>query len=390
MGVRSAAGVTPAAPAAAAALGGHGAAIRLCDGMAKKALIVKVYCCCGVIKTEIAKGKNAERIWYTLRFESGNPGGPRNWTEYSERLVERGSRECSLEWIHRMDEDLAEMNRGKRGAPFRYPDKMIEWARSKHAWEGKDYRSLEGELREIMKLVGKDAISYSQMFKRCRELDMIGPAAKELDPEWVRLKNMENSTVPGAVPKKAGGDSSGLKLTVRGEWMREKWKIHRGWVKIHILAGLETSEILSYSVTTEETGDPKMLLAMVDDAVARGHWIKKVYLDGAYDTIAVWKGLKARSIGFAVNIRRNASTRSRNGCPDRAAAVRVRNKIGDGMWKIIHGYPYRWKVESVFSDFKRVMGETLKAKSFREMVREIDSKIRIHNSNKNILWGGGN
>jgi hypothetical protein len=356
--------------------------------MAKRKLIMKIYCCCGLIKTEIATGKDAERIWYTLRFE--NNGGPKNWTEYSECLVERGSKAYCLDWIHRMDEELEAMNRNKRGAPFLYPRSMIEWARSKHAWEGKDYRSLEGELREIMKLAGKNAISYSQMFKRCKALDVNGAAVRELDPDWVRLKNTENSRVPGAVPRNAGADSSGLKLTVRGEWMREKWKVRRGWVKLHAFADLNTGEFLAYSVTTDKVGDQKMLLAMVDDAVARGHWIKKAYLDGAYDTIYIWKGLRARGIRFVVNIRRNASTRSRKGCPERALAVRTRNRIGDRMWKIIRGYHLRWKVESVFSDLKRVMGETLKARSFQDMIGEIDSKIYLHNSNKAIMWSGRN
>jgi hypothetical protein len=267
---------------------------------------------------------------------------------------------------------------------------MIEWARNKHTWEGKDYRSIEGELREIMKLAGREAVSYSQMFKRCRKLDMIGPAVKELDPEWVRRKNTENGAVPGAAPIKAGADSSGFKVTVRGEWMREKRKVRRGWVKLHPLSDLERNLILSYGVTTEEEGDPGMLLPLVDDAVSRGHWIERVFLDGAYDTIDIWNGLRARGIGIVVNIRRNASTRSRKGCTHRARAVRTRSKIGDRMWKIIHNYFFRRKSESVFSDLKRVFGETLKAKSFGAMVREIDEKIRIHNANKTILWGGSN
>ena len=29
-------------------------------------------------------------------------------------------------------------------------------------------------------------------------------------------------------------DSSGAKVTTRGEWMRQKWKVRRGWIKVHI------------------------------------------------------------------------------------------------------------------------------------------------------------
>ena len=350
-------------------------------------MIETIYCCCGKIGTRILTGKMAEKEWYSLRFSHGDPKGPRNWTEYNERLVMRGYSSFSLYWTHSMADELTEMNRGKRGAPFRYPRSMIVWARNKHAQEGKDYRSLEGELRAIMSIVGGKAVSYSQMFKRCRDLDMMGAAVDELDPKWVRLKNLENSMVPGAVPIDGAGDASGFRAAVRGEWMREKWKVRRGWVKLHALSDTRTNVVLSYSVTTEETGDARMLLAMVDDAVARGHWIKTVYIDGAYDTIKIWKGLKERGIGVVVNIRKDAATRSRNGCPQRALAARMRNGIGDKLWKTIHRYGRRWKAESVFSDLKRIFREDLKAKSMGAMVREIDSKIIVHNMNKAVIWG---
>jgi hypothetical protein len=335
-------------------------------------------------------GKRAEAVWNTLRFEHGDPNGPKNWSDYSERLVERGSVLFSLYWIRRITEELEEMNRGKVGAPFLYSGSMIEWARNKHVREKKDYRTLEGELREIMRFVNGKAISYSQMFKRCRRLDVIGAAVKELDPAWVKIKNIDNSMTPGAVPIISAGDASGIKITVRGEWMREKWRIRRGWVKLHLLCDTRTNTVLSYSVTTDEVGDPKMLLAMVDDAVVRGHWIRRVYLDGAYDWIEIWKGLKERGIEIVTNIRKNASTRSRKGCPERALTVRTRNNIGDRMWKIIHGYGRRWRSEGTFSDFKRVFGEDLKARSFDAMVMELDSKVCVHNMNKAILWGCSN
>jgi len=382
--------LTPSAPAVSSGMIGASGDHPEYDRMARKALITTIYCCCGTVRTVILTGKAAETVWYTLRFMHGDPNGPKNWTEYNERLVQRGSAAFSLYWIWRMDEELELMNRRKRGTPFLYPDSMIEWARNKHARERKDYRSLEGELREIMKFAGKKAISYSQMFKRCRRLDIMGASVKELDPAWVKMKNIENSKVPGAVPKNVAADTTGLKLTVRGEWMREKWRVHRGWIKLHSLSDIKNNTVLSYGVTTELTSDHATLLAAVDGAVARGHWIKCVYLDGAYDKVLIWNGLKSRGIGIVTNIMKNASTRSRKGCPQRALAVRIRNKIGDKMWKTIHRYGRRWKSESAFSDLKRVFGEELKARSFDSMVREVGAKIHVHNLNKAIVWGEQN
>jgi hypothetical protein len=50
-------------------------------------------------------------------------------------------------------------------------------------------------------------------------------------------------------------DSSGIKVTNRGEWIREKWKIHRGWIKIHLAVNVETKEIVGIEVTEETLSD---------------------------------------------------------------------------------------------------------------------------------------
>jgi len=349
--------------------------------MARKEHIVKIYCCCGDIGTRILRGREAQKVWDRIRFRDGGC-----WTDYSEGLVRRGCATGDLAWIRHIDEELEEMNRGKVGRPYRYPDSMVEYARRRHAKDGTDYRTLEGELREIMGLVGRHAISYSQMFKRCRKLDMLGAAVAEKDPVWVRLANTANTAAAGGKGITAAIDVTGMKVAVRGEWMREKWKVRRGWVKVHALVDVSTGKVLSYCVTTEETVDSKMMFALVDDAVSRGHALERVYLDGAYDHRKIWNGMKERGIEMIVSIRKNASTSSL-GCPQRAAAVRVRNRIGNRLWKLVHRYGLRWRVECVFSDLKRVMGETLSAKSFPAMAREIDQKIALHNNFKDVIAG---
>ena len=347
--------------------------------MARKEHIVKIYCCCGFLGTAVAKGKEAQKIWDSIRFKKGGC-----WTDYNEGLVRRGGAGGGLGWVRLMEEELRGMNRGKRGRPYEYPDSMVEYARKRHAKDGTDYRTLEGELREIMGMTGKHAISYSQMFKRCRKLDMMGAAVAEKDPLWVLAANAANREAAGSRGITAAIDVTGMKIAVRGEWMREKWKIRRGWVKLHAIVDVSTGKVLSYSVTTEEVADSKTIFALVDDAVARGHALERVYLDGAYDHRGIWNGMRNRGIGMFVNIRKNASTSSR-GCTQRAAAVRVRNRIGDKIWKLVHRYGLRWRAECTFSDLKRVMGETLTAKSFQAMAVEIDAKIVLHNEFKDII-----
>lgn len=49
-------------------------------------------------------------------------------------------------------------------------------------------------------------------------------------------------------------DSSGTKITNRGEWMNKKWNIHRkGYLKVHIAVDIKSKKILSMEVTDEHT-----------------------------------------------------------------------------------------------------------------------------------------
>jgi hypothetical protein len=77
-------------------------------------------------------------------------------------------------------------------------------------------------------------------------------------------------------------DSTGIKVANRGEWMREKWKTRRGFIKIHIIAvDVKSKQITSIQVTKENVADGKMLKSLVYDALSKAD-VKKVIADGAY------------------------------------------------------------------------------------------------------------
>ena len=60
-------------------------------------------------------------------------------------------------------------------------------------------------------------------------------------------------------------DSTGVKVTNRGEWIRHKWKVKRGYLKIHIAVDIKKKRILSLQVTSEQVHDGKVLPELVDD-----------------------------------------------------------------------------------------------------------------------------
>ena len=59
-------------------------------------------------------------------------------------------------------------------------------------------------------------------------------------------------------------DSSGVKVSNRGEWIRHKWKVRKGWIKVHIAVDVKTKEVVSIEITDESVGDGKMLSSLAD------------------------------------------------------------------------------------------------------------------------------
>jgi hypothetical protein len=78
-------------------------------------------------------------------------------------------------------------------------------------------------------------------------------------------------------------DSTGIKVTNRGEWIRDKWnRGRRGFVKIHMAVDIRTKHIVSMKVTKEDVSDSTMLKPLVQLAATSS--INKAIADGAYDS----------------------------------------------------------------------------------------------------------
>ena len=66
-------------------------------------------------------------------------------------------------------------------------------------------------------------------------------------------------------------DSTGIKVTNIGLWMRDKWHIKnnnkKGYLKIHVAVNVKTKKILSIKVINEHVHDSKALPELVDDVI---------------------------------------------------------------------------------------------------------------------------
>jgi len=83
----------------------------------------------------------------------------------------------------------------------------------------------------------------------------------------------------------------------------------------------------------------------------------KVIADGAYDSRRNIRFLSNCSIELPIKMK--ASTKARECMPSKLSVIEQKEDLD--VWKENHECGYRWTAESVFSAFKRILGEHVKA-----------------------------
>src|SRR5579863_6217447 len=152
----------------------------------------------------------------------------RNWAEYNESLVRRGEVLLDFDLLDEWNQELKKMNRRKEGAPFRYPEPFMRLLAYLHVLFHLPYRQEEGFVRSLSKYVtGLEVPAYSTIWERTNQLDMTLGGVKTDQPISIAL------------------DSSGIKVTNSGDWMRKKWKVKRGYLKIHLAVDARSKEAVS-------------------------------------------------------------------------------------------------------------------------------------------------
>ena len=102
-------------------------------------------------------------------------------------------------------------------------------------------------------------------------------------------------------------DSTGIKVTNRGQWMRDKWNVKKkGYLKIHIAVNIKTKKILSMKVTDEHVHDGKALPELVDEVIKsyKKITIGKLFGDGAYEGNKIFRYLGNKGILSFIKVRK--------------------------------------------------------------------------------------
>lgn len=281
-----------------------------------------------------------------------------NWHNYNKSLVRRGEIVLDFEIIDNWNDDIHKMNRGKEGALYRYPESFILLLGYMRVYFHLPFRQTEGV---ITAHAGKKVPSipdYSTINRRVNKLD-------------IRINERIGNDIVIVL------DSTGIKVTNRGEWLPHKWNVRKGYLKIHLAVDIKRKKIVALDVTSEEVHDSSKLKGLID-IILEKNTLKRVIADGAYDTNENFRYLSDNNIQAAIRVRKNSSYNRSTSCLPRRRAVLCQLKNFE-RWKTRVRYGSRWMAETVFSSLKRMFGEYVTANRFPNMVKEMILKASLYN-----------
>lgn len=284
-----------------------------------------------------------------------------SWKEIDAKYVRQGELLLELEFVEGWGREVADMNGGKEGRPFRYPESFITFVGIIRTVFHLPNRQSEGFFRALSKYVAIEAPDHTTIGRRVSRLDL------RLDEHLI----CSNEPVAIAV------DSSGVKVTNRGDWVRKKHGLERrGWLKLHVAVDTRSGQILSMEVTEEDVHDTRILKPLVRGSMKVAD-VGKALGDGAYDSRANFQFLSDNGVEPVIKVRKNSVPRAR-GCYARKYAVQEQLQDREG-WSKRHDYGHRWMAESAFSSIKGRLGEHVKAKKLQNMIQEVRLKVFTYN-----------
>jgi Transposase DDE domain len=298
-----------------------------------------------------------------------------DWPSYNRSIVRRGEILFSYDFLDGWDPELESMNQNKKGKPFLFPDSFILAIGYIRYSFHLPYRQTEG----IINATGKNLPfkpSYGHICKRINKLSVDIKKGKIADDDYIILSI----------------DSTGTKITNRGQWMDKKWNVEnrKGYLKIHIAVDIKTKEILALEITDEKVHDGRMLKKLVNQVLDGSSKttsdtkpnkkiikIESVTADGAYDSNANFQYLQEKGITPGIKVKSNSIVSERN---NKLRNKEVLMQTKDlRKWKKKRKYGHRWMAETVFSTLKRTFGEYVSATKFQHMVKEMMIKVSLYN-----------
>ena len=273
-----------------------------------------------------------------------------NWAEYNTALRNRGAIDL---WIS--DDAIERWYESDQvydgtGAPKRFSDFAILTCH---------------EIRQVYHLPLRQCQGFIDSLFRQLKLPLICPDYSSLSK---RLSALSISVSRYRQTEKVNNDvsvimidSTGLKCFGQDEWHQEKYGLSgkKRWKKLHIVvddkqfigAALLTESIVSDSQVVSELIEP------LDDTVGQ------VIADGAYDNRLIYEQLtdKFGEIDIIIPPRSSAVYHQDNHFQRNNSLQQIKT-FGRIAWQRVRGYGQRNKVELAIQRYKKILGNTLRAR----------------------------
>ena len=283
----------------------------------------------------------------------------RDWKNVNETYVQKATFYLEFEWVKSWDSELAEMNVGKKGAPYQFPNSLIKL---QAVWLNFfSYRGAEGLTRKLTDLrILPEYNNYTTIQRRVIDLDLEIPKPKH--------KEISVST-----------DGSGVKMNMSGEYFEQMYGKgeRKKFIKVVVSANPFEKDILKVEVSLEGEGssEPDIAKKHMKELIDEGNIIPDFFGDGSFDKHNLFDFCDLHKINPVIKIGKDANPEAK-GSWRRSIEVKKYLKMGYKKWAKKNNYGRRWTgTEGIFSAVKKIYGERVRAHKISNMCLEAKRKF---------------
>lgn len=282
----------------------------------------------------------------------------RDWRAYDEELVVRGEFLLDLDWVENWDKELEDMNSGKRGAAYRFPESLIKLQAVWNQWV--DVRGVEGITRRLQEY---------NLVPQYNDFSTINRRVNQIEAEI---------TLPTGGVISISCDGSGMKMTNRGDYKETKYgRKRKKFARVVITADPIKKKLLKVDVFIDGEGpsEPDVAMSHLEQLIKQGFDIEKFWGDGAFDVHDLFDLLDQYGIKSAIKIRRNAVPDPEGSLRRKIEVLKYRKKRYK-KWARENEYGKRWVgTEGVFSAVKRKFAENTRSRRVDHLCHEVKRKF---------------